>query len=445
MRYLINRLLSSGCLILLALSFMLAGPPTAHAQMGHVLNGVGPLDQSWSGAGMANPQDGLTALHWNPATLTNFDGTTLDLSLQLMFPTTDLSSSIDRDALGPGVPPAPLAGVSSSDAGPFPIPAAGIIHRPAGTRWGFGLSAFGVGGFGVDYEGANPTAPGSNPILFPQQAGGFGALNSSFALFQVSPTVAYQLTETLSFGLAPTFNLGMLEVNPFPGAAPDQNGYPDGPQSSALGIGLQAGLHANDLNGFHAGFSFKSTQYFRDFEFDPGARQFRFNLDYPMILSAGVGYSGFERVELAADVRYIDFANTDGFDTTGFDESGAVVGFGWNSILAAAVGVQYEVTERLPVRFGYAFNENPIDDAMAFYNVASPAIVQHHISGGLSYRFTPTVALAVAVQYAPGTEVESPMHNPQMIPMTGTSMMPGTTVSSELSTLTGVLGLNVKL
>lgn len=430
---------------LLPLALLMAGPATVHAQTGHVLNGVGPLDQSWSGAGMANPQDGLTALHWNPATLTTFEGTTLDLSLQLMFPTTELSSSISPDALGPGVPPAPLAGVSSSDAGPFPIPAAGIIYRPDDTRWGFGLSAFGVGGFGVDYDAANPTAPGSNPILFPQQAGGFGALNSSFALFQVSPTVAYQLTETLSFGLAPTLNLGLLEVNPFPGAAPDQSGYPDGPQSSALGIGLQAGLHAHNLNGLHAGLSFKSRQHFRDFEFDSGARQFSFNLDYPMILSAGVGYSGFERVELAADVRYIDFANTDGFDTTGFDESGAVVGFGWNSILVAAVGVQYEVTERLPIRFGYAFNENPIDDAVAFYNVASPAVVQHHISGGLSYRFTPTVALAVAVQYAPRTEVISPMHNPQMIPMTGTSMMPGTTVSSELSTLTGVIGLNVKL
>jgi len=415
------------------------------AQTGHVLNGVGPMDQGWSGAGMANPQDALTGLHWNPATLTTFDASTLDFSLQLLFPTSNVASSVNQGAFGENNPPITLEGTTASTAGPFPIPAIGYVHRPHPTRWAFGISTFGVGGFGVDYEVSAPTSSDGNPITFPQRAGGFGALNSSFALFQVAPTVAYQLSDKISVGGAPTLNVGLLEVNPFPAASPDQNGYPDGPQSTAFGAGFQVGVHAHDLSGFHAGLSFKSTQYFADYTFEPDGRSFSFNLDYPMILSAALGYSGFERFELAVDVRYIDFQNTDGFRTAGFDQSGAVTGFGWNSIFAAALGVQYDLTERLPVRLGYAFNENPIDDEMAFYNVASPAIVQHHLSGGFSYRLTPTVTVSAALQYAPRNEVAHQMQNPQLLQMLGTTAVPGTRVESELSTLTAVIGASVRL
>lgn len=236
----------------------------------------------------------------------------------------------------------------------------------------------------------------------------------------------------------------MLEVNPFPGARPDQTGYPDGPQTSATGWGFQAGIHAADLNGFHVGVSYKSTQRFSAYEFDAGQRAFSFELDYPRILSAAVGYSGLERFQVVADVRYIDFANTEGFDTAGFDQYGAVTGFGWNSIVAVATGVEYELTSRVPIRVGYAFNENPIDDDVAFYNVASPAIVQHHVSGGLSYRFSDAVMLSAAVQYAPASAVECPMQNPQHQQIFGTPEMPGTNVKTELSTVTAVMGVNVR-
>lgn len=430
--------------VTLIMCLLLVASTTVYAQSGHVLNGVGPLDQSWSGAGMANPQDGITALHWNPAAITTIDATTLDISLQLMAPTTDLSSSILEGSFGTGNPSTTLSGKTSSSAGPFPIPAAGFVLRPRESRWAFGISAFGVGGFGVDYEASNPVAAGSNPIAYPQSTGGFGAINSSFALFQVAPTVAYKLTDKLSIGVSPTVNVGMLEVNPFPAAAPDQSGYPAGNQTEAVGYGFQVGLHMQDVNDFNFGVSLKSTQYFNDYEFEDGTRKFAFGMDYPMILSAAVGYSGLDRFEFAVDVRYIDFENTDGFDSYGFDQFGAVTGFGWNSIVVAALGVQYEVTEKLPIRVGYSYNESPITDDMAFYNVASPAIVQHHISGGLTYRFTDKLGISAAVQYAPANDVGCPLQNPQLLESLGSTSVPGTFVKSELSTFTAIVGANVR-
>lgn len=426
------------------LAFSLGAFPVATAQTGHVLNGVGPIDQSWSGAGMAAPRDGLMALHWNPAALATFEASQLDVSLQLMFPTTDLTSTIDPGAMGPDSPPVPLSGTTASDTGPFPIPALSFVYRPTDSRSAFGISALGVGGFGVNYAASDPTAAGGNPITFPQAAGGFGAVKSSFSLFQVAPTYALAVNERLSVGLAPTLNVGMLEVAPFPATSPDLNGYPDGPRATALGIGAQLGVHYVTETGFGAGLSLKSPQVFRDFEFEVEDRTFAYNLDYPMIVSAALAYEGLNRLTVVGDVRYIDFANTDGFQAAGFDETGAVTGFGWESIWVVAVGFEYEVTDRLPVRLGYAYNENPISDDMTFYNVASPAIVQHHLSAGLSYLVNTRVMVSGAVQYAPRNEVTSTMQSPLMIPVTGQTGMPGTTVTSELSTLTAVVGVSYR-
>ena len=58
-------------------------------QVGHTLSGVGPVDQSWAGAGTANPQDFMGALYWNPASINAFDGTRVALGLQFLMPTTD--------------------------------------------------------------------------------------------------------------------------------------------------------------------------------------------------------------------------------------------------------------------------------------------------------------------------------------------------------------------
>ena len=75
------------------------------AQTGHVLNGVGPIDQGMSGAGMAAPQDALTALHWNPAAIVQVPGQTFDLGIQFMMPTSTITSSVQQGAFGPSVWP----------------------------------------------------------------------------------------------------------------------------------------------------------------------------------------------------------------------------------------------------------------------------------------------------------------------------------------------------
>ena len=432
---------------------LLAAP--AWAQTGHVLNGVGPIDQGMSGAGMAAPQDALTALHWNPAAVFAVPGKTLDIGIQLMMPTSTLTSSVQAGAFGPAFgPPVTMSGSTDSEAGPFPIPSIGFAYAPEGSKWAFGLSAYGVGGFGVDYAQS-----ATNPILTPQMPNGgmgFGAMESAFMLLQVSPTVAYRLNDKISFGFSSTWNMANLELSVFPATPPqfidafgtpnvpqdDLPLYPDAPGTWALGWGFQAGLHAMVNEDLSAGISFKSRQSFNDFEYEPetaGAPDYTFQMDFPMIVSGALAYTGVEDLLLALDVRYIDYANTPGFDESGFDNQFAVTGFGWDAVTVVAFGAQYMVADGLHVRAGYAFNNSPISDDVAFFNAPAPALVEQHISGGFSYQINDMMMFSLAGQYAPNVENTGIWKNP-MFPG---GENPATSITNELSTLTLIGGVSL--
>ena len=441
-------------LLSLLTALLLVSTP-AWAQSGHVLNGVGPIDQGMSGAGMAAPQDALTALHWNPAAIFGVPGKTLDIGIQFMMPTSTITSSVQAGAFGPAFgPPVTMSGSTDSDAGPFPIPSIGFAYAPEGSKWAFGLSAYGVGGFGVDYAQS-----ATNPILTPQMPNGgmgFGAMESAFMLLQISPTMAYKLNDQVSIGFAPTLNMANLELSVFPATAPqfidafgtpgvaqdDLPLYPDAPATWARGYGFQAGVHAMINDDLALGISYKSPQSFDEFEYEPetaGAADYTFQMDFPMIVSGALAFTGVENLLLALDVRYIDYANTTGFDEVGFDNQFAVKGFGWDAVTVVAIGAQYTVAEGLDVRGGYAFNNSPISDDVAFFNAPAPALVEQHISAGFSYLVNDMVKVSLAGQYAPNVENTGIWKNP-MFPG---GENPATSITNELSTLTLIGGVSL--
>jgi long-chain fatty acid transport protein len=142
-------------------------------------------------------------------------------------------------------------------------------------------------------------------------------------------------------------------------------------------------------------------------------RAFRFDLDYPLIASIGASYTGVENLLIALDVRYIDWANADGFGSgPGFAPSGALTGFGWKSIWTVGVGAQYRLKEGIHVRAGYAFNENPITDARAGFNVGAPLVLQHFLSAGLSMQLTKALTLHAGYMYSPEVRVSGPLQGP---------------------------------
>jgi long-chain fatty acid transport protein len=63
------------------------------------------------------------------------------------------------------------------------------------------------------------------------------------------------------------------------------------------------------------------------------------------------------------------------------------------------MGLQRIVNDRLTIRGGYTYNQNPIKNSEAFYNIASPVIYQHMLSTGGSFNFTELLSANVGYSY----------------------------------------------
>ncbi len=51
-------------------------------------------------------------------------------------------------------------------------------------------------------------------------------------------------------------------------------------------------------------------------------------MNLPQLVSTGVGISLTARTHIGVDARWFDYANATGFDKSGYNNNGAVVGFG---------------------------------------------------------------------------------------------------------------------
>lgn len=188
----------------------------AFSQAGHVMQGVGAFNMSMGGASTAQPLDISGALQWNPASISAFNDKIIKVDIGLFFSSPELSSSLPAGMMGPGSPA--VSGVTKDDRGVSPMPALAMVWGKKGSKHTFGLSAFGISGFGVTFpeEANNPLSASfnptlnSNPVNYPQQAGGFGRVESDYMLMQVGLSWAYEITDQLSVGVEPTFNYGTL-------------------------------------------------------------------------------------------------------------------------------------------------------------------------------------------------------------------------------------------
>ena len=169
------------------------------------------------------------------------------------------------------------------------MPALAFLYGKEGSRHTFGISAFGISGFGVTFpqddnypqDGLGNPNPnydptmGSNPINFPQFAGGFGRIESDYILLQIGISYALELNDQISIGFQPNINYATLELAPNPLASPDfppptgtGKGYPAAKKASAIGFGGQVGVFYDSGELLKLGASYKSKQSFGEFDFE---------------------------------------------------------------------------------------------------------------------------------------------------------------------------------
>ena len=462
---------------LLRLAFVLLTTAT-FAQAGHIMQGVGSVNMSMGGAATAQPLDISGALQWNPAAISVFDSKIINFDIGAFFSSPELSSSLPAGMMGPGSPA--VSGVTKDDRGVSPMPALAYVYGKEGSKHTFGVSAFGISGFGVTFpqvtnlpmdvnNNPNPkwNPNDSNPINYPQNMNGFGHIESDYMLLQVGLAWAYEITENFSIGIQPTINYAALELAPNPISPPDfpadmggtGKGYPTSDKASAIGYGAQFGIFYSSPGGVKIGASYKTAQKFSDLEFKntyldgSAAPDVDFTMDYPAIISFGLGYSTGD-VDLALDFREVNYENTNGFAEKGWQmaesgpmtgyPTGAVKGFGWKNVQILSAGFQYKGIEKLPLRVGYTYSTNPIDEQLAFFSIPATAVIKHAFQFGFGYHFNENITLNGVYHHgASGEKTEGSMLSPMAIsPTNPYGAVPGTKVGYEMTTDMVMLGLS---
>ncbi|MHC4399871.1 MAG: OmpP1/FadL family transporter [Planctomycetota bacterium] len=414
--------LTTGCRFGVITLIALLGIPAAALAQGIAISGVGPVNRSMGGASVASPIDSAGAIHWNPATISGLGDSEVAFGFELILPSSELSSRIGAGALGGGIPPVELAGTDRSESGVAPVPTVAFVCQPDDSPWSYGLGLFGIGGFVGNYP-----ASATNPVLTPQPPNGFGLgrISAQLDIFQMVPTVSYALTERISVGFAPTLTLARLTADPAVFAPLDNSdGDPFPTYPSAIGTryhwggGFQVGIYCTTQACWHFGASLKSTQWFESFRYKSADELGRpldleFSFDYPMIVSLGTAYSGIKDHVFACDLRYFDYGNTSGFESSSFDAAtGAVEGLGWSSIVGFATGVQRRISDRLHLRMGYSYNQNPISDGETIVNVASALIIQHWLYLGGSYQMADGWELSLVYVHGFHNSISGPIRTP---------------------------------
>lgn len=395
-----KRLVLVGCLMLL--------PVSAWAQ-GAMLHGIGPINSSMGGAGVAMPIESLGALTFNPALIAAAEGN------QISFTTEFFKDGILIDTTLTGG----LKGRTTATRHLTVIPAFGWMLRDPKGKLALGFGLIGLAGFGADY----PTD--SAGILFAAAPGGFGRIYTDYRETKIPVAFAYQVTPKLAIGGSLNVYMGSFAVAPLPYTFYDTdvagNRYYEeaGKLDNSWAIAGQFGFYYQANPMMSIGASITTPQNFAPYKWNstnanPGSplygqpRTISFDLDGPMLLSFGVGLKPGPKTKIAVDGMFSKYKGVHGFGGPGGINNGIVDPFGWRSVWTVKAGVQHEVSDKLTLRAGYNYSQMPLRSEVVLSATGAPATFQHHFCGGFGIKMFPFLEMVASVYFVPRDHVIGP-------------------------------------
>ena len=396
----VKRLILVACLTLL--------PVSAWAQ-GAMLHGIGPINSSMGGAGTALPIESLGALTFNPALIAGVEGN------QISFSTEFFRDAILIDTTLTGG----LKGRTTATPHLAAIPAFGWMMRNPKGKLALGFGLIGLAGFGADYATDNAS------ILFAAAPGGFGRIYTDYRETKIPIAFAYQVTPKLAIGASLNVYMGSFAVAPLPykfyDVDPAGNRFYEeaGKLDNSWAIAGQVGFHYQATPSMSIGASITSPQNFAPYKWNstyanPGsadygqARTVSFDLDGPMIVSAGIGFTPSAKTKIALDGMFSKYKGVHGFGGPGGINNGVVDPFGWRSVWTVKAGIQHQASDKLTLRAGYNYSQMPLRSEVVLSATGAPATFQHHFCGGVGIKMFPFLEMVASFYFVPRQHVVGP-------------------------------------
>lgn len=197
-------------------------------------------------------------------------------------------------------------------------------------------------------------------------------------------------------------------------------------QAMGTGLGAKIGAVYSIMPGLQVGATYHTKTAISDLESDDATMEMAVNVDvgllqagmpsgqyadvaipvsgkitivdfqWPATIGIGVSYEPTDRIQLAADVKQIQWSGVMEDFTMVFEAAGAAENGGfasqsleatlfqnWEDQNVISVGAAFEATSELTVRAGINSASNPVPDT--YLNALFPAIVESHLSLGASY------------------------------------------------------------
>jgi len=322
------------------------------------------------GAGSALPLDSFV-ITLNPAAMSELPAM-IDLGVTHFDPSSDYETT---DA---------FVGDSDKSSG-YPsstIPSLGVVY-PLSDRLSLGLAAFGSAGMGVDYG-----------------AGLYGSkVYTSFEMMKVVPALSYKISDGFSVGVALNLDRAVMGYEAGGGQEHDHD--------VSFGYGFQIGAYLRPSQQWSLSLAYISQEWFEDFEFETALGEDKLDLGLPQQVVFGLGYRPTDRLRLALDLKWINWAQTMGENKPRMPKHEATPDYqlfnmNWDDQVVFAIGAEYDlVPERWKIRVGYNYGKAPLNEEQAFENVAFPALVEHHFTAGVGWSPMEKLWLNLGGMYAP--------------------------------------------
>ena len=399
---------------------------SAFATNGYFAHGYGTKNKGMAGAGVALPQDAMTAAT-NPAGMASV-GNRMDFGAAVFSPLRSYTADTPTGANGfvPGTGIGLVNGNGTtvdSERDLFLVPHFAYNTMLTATT-SLGVAVYGNGGMNTFYRDTDTPGgfgtfggPGGGPGI-PIPAGNTGV--DLMQLF-IAPTYAMKVNDKVSIGVSAILAYqrfkahGLINYSGLSNDAPNltENDYDD-----SYGAGAKIGILAELNDRVSVGASYQSRIYMSEFDKYAGLFAEQGDFDIPSNFTIGAAFKATPKLTVTADVQHIMYSEVDSIanpispnivtcatrvtltdpSCLGGDNG---IGFGWDDMTIYKLGLQWEYSSDLTLRAGFSHAKQPIPSSEVIFNIIAPAVVENHFTLGGTQQLSKDSELSVSALYAP--------------------------------------------
>ncbi|OMH41247.1 OmpP1/FadL family transporter [Desulfurobacterium indicum] len=356
--------------------------------------GIGSAETALGGAYSATADDPY-AVYYNPAGLMQLEGQIVSFGFEVLDPTLRIHDFTAVDGGGNAVLPSDVTFSDVSDT--LLVPFAGYGAK-INENFALGIAAYVPYGLHIKWN----SDPSVNPAAY-------NCFESYYIRGVVTPTVAFRLTDNLTFGFG--VSLGRSDAGTqrriyAPTLPSLNNKIIKSEFSDNFNVSYNFGLMYKPSKKVALGLTYRSrakTDFTGSVEIE-GTSYYTnatTKIDHPEQIQGGIRYTPDDKLSIELDVVWTHWSTIDkyvvSFETPILGKTHEVFVRDWQDTRQVRVGVSYAVNDVVTLRGGYFYDPSPIPDHT--FDMAWPDADKKTYSFGAGFNFG-RVKVDTVVQYS---------------------------------------------